>query len=494
MSVRVRFAPSPTGYLHVGGARTALFNWLFARHHGGVFVLRIEDTDQARYQADALEEIFTSLTWLNLDWDEGPDKGGNYGPYTQSQRLKLYLDHAQDLLDRGLAYRCFCTPERLANLREQQQKAKMQQGSGYDRHCRNLSQEEVEAAIREGKPAVVRLKIPDNRHIVFKDLIRGDIEYDSNLLDDIVLLKSDGFPTYHLANVIDDHHMGITHILRGDEWIASTPRHVLLYEAFGWQPPQFAHMPVILSPGGGKLSKRKGAASVMDYQNGGFLPEALFNFLALLGWAPGDDREIMAREEMVAAFSLAKVSAKASVFDEQKLEWMNGQYIRQKSSEALLPEVEEEWRRLGYLTGSSPVEESFKLRVVDLLKERSKRIKDLAESARYFFQDPQEYEEKAARKQFKPETATRMKALIEGLGRLDPFTRETLEDLYRTMAEDMEISAGKLIHPTRLAVSGVSFGPGLFELLETLGKEKVLRRMKRAVAWISNLHGPGETT
>jgi glutamyl-tRNA synthetase len=265
----------------VGGARTALFNYLFARRHKGVFILRIEDTDRSRFQEGALEEIYTSLEWLGLDWDEGPEKGGGFGPYIQSERTGLYREYADKLLAEGKAYRCFCTPERLAHVRLEREKAKMP--TGYDRHCRELPAAERQSMLDAGVPCTVRLKIPGNRKVAFNDLIRGSIEYDADILDDLVLLKSDGFPTYHLANVVDDHCMEISHVLRGDEWIASTPRHILIYEALGWQPPQFAHMPVILSPDGGKLSKRKGAASVLDYKRSGFLPEALFNFLAFLG-------------------------------------------------------------------------------------------------------------------------------------------------------------------------------------------------------------------
>ena len=295
--IRVRFAPSPTGYLHVGGARSALFNYLFARRHGGVFILRIEDTDRGRYVEGAVEEIVASLRWLGLDWDEGPDIGGPVGPYAQSERTQLYREHARRLIEGGNAYRCFCTAERLTALREEQEKNKLP--LGYDRKCRDLPRADIERLLAGNAPHVIRLKIPAGRTITFTDEIRGSIEYQSDVLDDIVLIKSDGFPTYHMANVVDDHLMGITQVLRGDEWIASTPRHVLLYEAFGWTPPVFAHLPVILAPDGKKLSKRKGAASVMDYKRAGYLPEALFNFLALLGWSPGegDNREKMSKRE-----------------------------------------------------------------------------------------------------------------------------------------------------------------------------------------------------
>jgi len=480
----VRFAPSPTGYLHVGGARTALFNFLFARHHRGTFILRIEDTDQKRFQPEALAEIFTSLKWLGLQWDEGPEAGGERGPYFQSQRTDIYRRHAEQLLTEGKAYRCFCSEERLGRMRDEQEKAKMAQGSGYDRHCRFLTPAETAARLATGTPHVVRLKVPDDRDVAFNDMIRGAITYQSAQLDDLVLLKSDGFPTYHLANVVDDHLMGITHVLRGDEWIASTPKHILIYEAFGWTPPLFAHMPVILAADGGKLSKRRGAASVLDYQRNGILPQALLNFLALLGWAPGGDREIMAREELIAAFSLERVNAKSAVFDETKLEWMNGHYLQQLSNDALLPEVMAIWENSGLrLTGGRDA--AYAKKVIALFKERSKKISEIAEKARYFFCDPGEFEGQAARKYFKAETATLLKNLSARLAGLDPFDRDTLENLYQRLAEEMALSTGKLIHPTRLAVSGVSFGPGLYEMLELLGRETVLRRLQAAADWIA---------
>ncbi len=276
--VRVRFAPSPTGYLHVGGARTALFNYLFAKKMGGKFLLRIEDTDQNRYHEGALDEIFTSLKWMGLNWDEGPEVGGDCGPYFQSERLELYSKYADELLEKGLAYRCFCTSERLTALREEQEKGGKPQASGYDRHCRDLTAEEVQAKIDAGEPSVIRLRIPDSETITFNDAIRGDISFESDTLDDFVLLKTDGFPTYHLANVIDDHFMKISHVLRGDEWITSAPKHELLYRSFGWNPPVWAHLPVILSETGGKLSKRKGAASVMDYYREGSSTRAVFPY------------------------------------------------------------------------------------------------------------------------------------------------------------------------------------------------------------------------
>lgn len=492
MSVRVRFAPSPTGYLHVGGARTALFNYLFARHHGGTFILRIEDTDRTRYQEDACREIYESLEWMGLVWDEGPGRGGQFGPYVQSERTALYREAADRLLESGHAYRCFCSAERLQQLREEQEKAKVGKVMGYDRYCRCLSAADVEEKTAQGMPSVVRLKIPLGETLVVHDAIRGEISYRTDDLDDLVLLKSDGFPTYHLANVVDDHAMQISHVLRGDEWIVSTPRHVLLYQALGWEPPVFAHLPVILSPQGGKLSKRKGAASVMDYKRDGVLPEALFNFLALLGWSPGDDREKMSREDLEGAFSLKKVSPKASVFDERKLEWMNGLYLQERSVESIYDDIVARWNEKGWLDQSS-ADESYLRKIVGLLKDRSKRLTELADNSGYFFHDPQEYDPKAVKKHFKGEALQVLRDLSERLAATDNFTIESTEDVYRAYAEETGHSGGKLIHPTRLAVSGVSFGPGLFELLEALGKETVVRRLNKAIEWLSSCDNQSET-
>lgn len=478
--VRVRFAPSPTGYLHVGGARSALFNYLFAKKMGGTFILRIEDTDRTRFVEGALEEIFESLRWLGITWDEGPRVGGNFGPYTQSERLAIYQQYAQQLLSSGHAYRCFCTAERLTEMRATQEREKTQQG--YDRRCRHLSKEEVDALVQQGQPSVLRFKIPAGRTVTFEDQIRGAIAYKSDLLDDLVLLKTDGFPTYHLANVIDDHLMEISHVLRGDEWITSTPRHVLIYEAFGWTPPLFAHLPIILSAQGGKLSKRKGAASVLDYKNSGFLPEALFNFLALLGWSPGEDREKMTRQEMTRLFSLDQVSPKSAVFDETKLEWMNGLYLTEQPAELLATICAPLFRERGW-----ECDVPYMHAVLGLLQSRSKRLTDLVETAMYFFVDPSTYEEKAARKHFTPESIGLLLSLKVLLQAQDDFLASPLEALFRTHAEQQEVSVSQLIHPVRLAVSGVSVGPGLFELLTVLGKETVIRRLDSAVAYIQNM-------
>ncbi|HOX53323.1 MAG TPA: glutamate--tRNA ligase, partial [Fibrobacteria bacterium] len=412
MTVRVRFAPSPTGYLHVGGARSALFNWLFARKMGGKFLLRIEDTDQTRYNETALHDLIRDLKWMGLNWDEGPEVGGPHEPYYQSRRLDLYKRYSDELIAKGAAYRCFCTSERLDALRARQEANKMP--PGYDRHCRDLDPKESQARADAGEAHVVRLRSPLSGKTVFRDLIRGEIEYQNHVLDDLVLLKTDGFPTYHLANVVDDHEMQISHVLRGDEWIPSTPRHVLLYQAFGWTPPVFCHLPVILAPGGGKLSKRKGAASVGDYREKGYLPHALFNFLALLGWSPGDEREKMTIQELVDSFSLERIMPKSAAFDETKLEWLNGQYLIETPVDDLLDEVRRLLEQRGFAAELDAQPQMLR-RHVALLKDRSKRIDEIVDTGLYFWRDPESYDEKAVAKYWKPETPQRLRELVAKL-------------------------------------------------------------------------------
>ncbi len=478
--VRVRFAPSPTGYLHVGGARTAIFNWLFARAKGGDFILRIEDTDQTRYDEKAFHSLIEDLKWLGLSWDEGPEVGGPHAPYFQSQRLPLYQEAARRLMDEGNAYPCFCTSERLDELREQQKKNNLP--SSYDRRCRNIPADAAKERVAAGENYTVRLKTPFHGATRFQDFVRGTIETQNRVLDDLVLLKTDKFPTYHLANVVDDHVMEISHVLRGDEWIPSTPRHILIYQALGYEPPVFVHLPIILAEGGGKLSKRKGAASVGDYRELGYLPETLVNFLSLLGWSPGDDLEFMERETLVEKFTLERVNPKSAVFDEKKLEWLNGQYFLQRSPEDLLPLVKERWLSAGLEL--SRFSDAYILTAVSLLKDRSKRLPDFVDFGRYFFEEPKEYEEKAARKHFVPGAEARLDTLAAAIEKLDPFSIENLEGLYRDLSEKLQIKTAELIHPTRLALSGIPFGPGLFELMAALGRETVLKRLLAAANYM----------
>jgi len=473
--IRVRFAPSPTGLLHIGGARTALFNWLFARKNNGTFILRIEDTDRARFSPEAVDDLIASLKWLGLDWDEGIEKSGKFGPYVQSERVALYQEYAEKLISEGKAYKCYCTAERLKTMREERQK---EGKSGYDRKCRNLSDAERAELEKNNETFVVRFAMPIDGATKFSDAIRGDIVYPNGGQDDFVILKSDGFPTYHLANVVDDHLMEISHVLRGEEWIPSTPKHICLYESFGWQPPVFAHLPVILAPGGGKLSKRHGAAAVAEYRELGYLPEALVNFLALLGGSVSSDNEVVPLQQLIDDFELKKVSMNGAQFDSEKLDWMNGVYIRDISLDELIKRVKPILESAN-LIDESTSEEKIKI-VVGLLQPRMKRLTEIVNSSRYFFSDEIEYEEKPVRKFVaKPDVKQNLIELREKIAEIsdDNFTPEFLEKIVADYLEKSEQPMKKVVHPLRVAVTGRSASPGIFETLVAVGKEKVLKRI-----------------
>lgn len=476
---RVRFAPSPTGYLHLGGARTALYNWLFARKTGGIFILRIEDTDRARLVPDSVEDITESLAWLGIPPDEGP--------YYQSERREIYIQRAWELVERGAAYPCFCSPERLERVREERRRAGLK--VGYDRACRNLSPEEVSERMSERLPHVIRLKVPLSGQTSFNDFLRGRITYANQELEDIVLLKSDGWPTYHLANVVDDHDMGITHIMRADEWLPSVPYHIIMYEAFGWEPPVFVHLPVILSPDGkGKMSKRAGAFAVRDVRAEGYLPEAVVNYLALLGWSPGDDREIMSLEEMAEAFSLERLSVRGAVFSYDKLLWMNGEYIRAASDERIFQ------LSLPFFAERGHTDTQTIRRIIPLFKDRVRTLRELPEISRYFFAEPESYDEAGVKKHFSgPDTPESLRRLAERLASLRAWEPTDIEMALRSLADEMGVPAAKLIHPARLALSGMTFGPGLFDMMSALGRETCLARLRRAADWIEkNLKEAGK--
>lgn len=476
--VRVRFAPSPTGYLHVGGARTAIYNYFFAKATGGTFYLRIEDTDRKRYNEEALKDLLRDLKWLGLQWDEGPGIEKDCGPYFQSERLDIYHREIQKLLDSGDAYYCFCTEERLQQVRAEQEKNGVSV-TGYDRHCRNISREEAEARIAAGEKAVIRLKVPEQGITAFDDKIRGHIEYQNELLDDLVLIKRDKFPTYHFASVVDDHLMGTTHVLRGDEWISSTPKHMLLYKAFGWEPPVWCHLPVILAEGGGKLSKRKGAASVGDFRDLGYLPDTLVNYLALLGWNPGDDREVMSIKEMVDCFTLERISPKAVAFDEKKLQWMNGQHIHLCEDSCLVNILKEGLNKLD-IDYSSSSEERL-LEIVKLLKPRARFLQDLAQMGVYFFKAPDSFDEKGKRKQWGEGSRAIASAVLEAMRSIETFTTPNIEKAFNDLTVSRQCKLGELVGAVRLAVSGVTAGPGLWELFEVVGQEEVVKRIESAL-------------
>lgn len=487
--VRVRYAPSPTGSPHVGNIRTALFNYLMARRHNGTFVVRIEDTDKAREVPGAVEEILESLRWLGIRWDEGPEVGGEYGPYFQSERLELYHAVIQKLLNSGAAYRCYCTPQELEEMREFQRINKLP--TGYDRRCRFRKPEELEALAAEGRPSVVRLAMPLEGEIEFEDAVRGRVSVEAKLVDDQVLLKADGFPTYHLANVVDDHEQRITHVIRGDEWISSTPKHIVLYQSLGWTPPVFAHAPIIKGPDGAKLSKRHGDTRCLDYRDKGYLPAAVVNFIALIGWSPGDEREKMSLQEMAEAFSIDRIQPNPGVFDITKLQWMNGLYIRELTPEELYDTVkqfhfttqDEEYRTssaaktLGAALESETRE--YVTKALTLEQERVRLLSEFAAAAEFFFLEEPPIDEDGYRKWL---TQEYVPALLDAvLERIDGArTTEEMERIVNECVEQVGLQKrAEAIHPLRVALTGRTKGPGLFELMAALGTERITKRIQR---------------
>jgi glutamyl-tRNA synthetase len=474
--IRVRFAPSPTGYLHVGGLRTALYNYLFARNTGGKFILRIEDTDRNRYVEGAVENLISTLKWAGLDFDEGPGKEGRYGPYIQSERLDIYKQSVTRLIEKKKAYYCFCSSERLSRLREEQQKNNQQ--TMYDKHCLTLSAEDIKNNLDSGIPYVIRMNVGTGEIVTVNDLIRGTVEFNSSTIDDQVLLKSDGYPTYHLANVIDDHMMDISHVIRGEEWLPSTPKHVLLYKAFDWEIPAFAHLPLLLNPDKTKLSKRQGDVAVEDYRNKGYLNDALVNFVLLLGWNPGDEREFFYLDEMVKSFSLDQVNKSGAVFNIEKLNWLNAEHLRKKNNEEILPFLKNELIKIG-LTGT--FEDSYLVKVIEVMRERVAFVKEIPEKGSYFFRDPSEYEEEPVKKRWNAEARQNLEKLRNSFADLTEESKESFQDKLKKTAEDNGTSAGKFIHPLRLAISGVGGGPGVYDIAAIIGKEKTLQRIDTAL-------------
>ncbi len=478
--VRVRFAPSPTGFPHVGNIRTALFNWLFARRYGGIFILRIEDTDTARSVEGAVESIQDGLRWLGLDWDEGP--------VFQSERLQLYRDGAEALVRSGRAYHCFCSPERLQAVREEQTRNHLP--PRYDGHCRELSAAEVERRLAAGETAVVRFKTPLSGETGVRDLIRGEVVFSNANLNDYVLMKSDGYPTYHLANVVDDHDMGITHVMRADEWISSTPLHVMLYDSFGWEPPQFAHLPMILGPDKAKLSKRHGATTISEYRDQGYLPEAMVNFLALLGWSLDDKTDLLSREELVANFSLERIGKTAAVFNKPKLDWMNGVYIR-----ALSP-GEFARRALPYLERDLPADIGRPLNidyvasVARLVQERAKKLDELADLCEFFFRNELSYP--CEDLLVKGMEAALAREILNRVSLVVPTEQDwsavSLEEAVRPLSDDMGVSTKQLFGTLRVAMTGRTAAPPLFETMEVLGRERCMSRLAHAVQLVERQH------
>ena len=468
-SIRVRFAPSPTGSLHLGGARTALFNYLFAKHKHGQFLLRIEDTDIQRSDESLTQVILRSLDWLGLHWDEEI--------VYQSGHMKIHQALCETLLESGHVYPCFCSSELLKAKRDAAQKTKSD--TKYDRTCLNLAQSEIDSKINKGEPFALRFHVPEGE-TQFTDQIRGKIRVQHSEIEDFIIRRSDGTPTYQIAVVSDDHAMKISHIIRGDDHLSNTPKQILLYQALGWPVPQFGHVPMILGHDKKRLSKRHGATSVEAYRETGILPEALVNYLALLGWNPGDDREIMDVEELIKDFSIERISKKSAVFDEQKLEWMNGAYISKMPESDLIKQVHGIFLEKGWIKEEAE-KPDYVTAVAGLLRDRVKRITDFSDIADYFFIDPDAYEEKAVKKHWKNETIDLMQIVYKELSALSTWEESSLETLIRSIAENMEIGAGKLIHPIRLAITGKGSSPGLFEVMVLLGREPVMKRIAAAI-------------
>ena len=477
---RVRFAPSPTGYLHVGGARTALFNWLFARRMGGVFVLRIEDTDMERSSTDMVTGILDGLSWLGLDWDEGPGVGGPHAPYFQSERLDLYRAAAAELVAAGRAYYDFGGPSKRGDAAAEEDGTYERR---YDRDaCLAVPADEVARRVAAGEPYAIRFLVPPGE-TVFADQVHGDVRFDNAHIEDFVVLRSDGYPTYHLSVVVDDIAMAMTHVVRGDDHISNTPKQVLLYQAFGKPVPQFAHVPLIMGADKKRLSKRHGATSVMEYERQGYVPEAMVNFLALLGWSPGQDLELLTKDELVSHFSLDGISTGNAVFNTEKLDWFNHQYLLKRSDDDLITLLTPWFERAGLwhadLAGSR---RGWFLEVLTLLRPRAKRLGEFVDGARPFLTAPDSYDPEGAAKHLSaPDIGAHLTALREAFAGLEPFTEAPLEQTLRAVAEQRGLKAGVLIHATRLAMTGRTVSPGLFEMLRLLGRDEVVARLEQVI-------------
>ena len=485
---RVRFAPSPTGYLHVGGARTALFNWLFARRLGGTFILRIEDTDAERSSDEMVAGILESMQWLGLRWDEGPIVGGPHAPYFQSQRFARHRELASELVRNGRAYKCYCSQELLKDKREAAERA----GGGwkYDRTCLALGADEQARLEASGVQPAIRFKVPDGK-TSYTDHVRGRIEFDHQQIEDFVVLRSNGLPIYHLSVVADDIDMGITHVIRGDDHISNTPKHILLWQALGRTPPEFAHVPLILGTDKKKLSKRHGMTSVTEYERIGYLPDAMVNFLGLLGWSPGGNRELMSREDMIAAFSLDGISGGAAVFDPEKLDWVNSQYLAELSPVELVERVKPLLHTAGLWDDVHDAEgrREWLQRVLRLVLPRVKRLPEFVDQARPFLTAAVDYDPEAVRKHLgTPDLADHVAALVEALDRdAGPFGEMEIERVLRGVADTRGIKAAALIHAARIAAVGKAVSPGIFEVLALLGKPLTLSRLRDLVRLLRTL-------
>lgn len=462
--VRVRFAPSPTGHLHIGGARTALFNWLFARHHNGTFILRIEDTDTTRSTEEYIEAIIEGMRWLKLDWDEGP--------YRQTSRFDIYRTYVERLLREGKAYRCYCTPEELER-RRQQALAEGKQPR-YDGRCRKITEPVT------NRPFAVRFMMPQEGQTVVNDLIKGVVEFDNSQLEDLIIMRSDGTPTYNFVVVVDDIDMKITHIIRGDDHLNNTPKQIHIYKAFGWEPPQFGHLPMILGADKTRLSKRHGATSVMAYKDMGYMPDALVNYLVRLGWSYGD-QEVFTREELIRYFSLENIGKSAAVFNPEKLLWLNSQYIIKEDSKNLAEMVIPFLIKEGIISERQQIDIDWLSKAVNSLKERSRTLVELANSLRYYILEYVEIDPKAKEKFLKPDNIKHLSELKELLSSLSDFTAAEIEKIFHAFAEKHGLKLGSIAQPVRVAITGGTASPGLFEVLEIVGKEKVIKRLSKVI-------------
>lgn len=475
--VRVRFAPSPTGYLHLGSLRSALYNYLYARKTNGKVILRIEDTDRERFVEDAIEKMISTFQRVNIEFDESPVHGGEFGPYIQSERVELYRQHAQQLIDNGHAYYCFCSKEDLDEMRQEQAAAdKLQK---YDKRCLKLSPEEVQRRLAAGEPHVIRLNVPSGKTITFEDSIHGTTSFSTDVIDDQILLKSDGFPTYHLAVVVDDHHMQITQVLRADEWIPSTPKHILLYEAFGWEPPRFGHIPLLVNINGKKLSKRDGDVSVEDYLDKGYLPVALINYLALLGWNPGSDEEFFTLDELEKVFTLERVNDSPGVFDVEKLNWINGKYIRSKTVTELIELLAPYLLKAGF---SIPEDEERFAWMIESVYQDLEYLAQITEKLEVFYQDTFEVTDSDSLELLQLDSSKSLfTILIDKFSEIEKITPENFQPLLKAAGKEAGVKGKFLFMPTRLAVSGEKHGPDLKLLVCGLGKDKVIEYLKRWV-------------
>ncbi len=484
MSVRVRFAPSPTGYVHIGGLRTALYNYLFAKKHGGTYLLRIEDTDRTRLVEGAVEGMIEAMEWSGVVHEEGPIlkdgkivEIGDFGPYVQSERNHIYREHVQKLLDSGHAYHCFCSKERLDKVREEQKAAG--KTPKYDGFCRGITQEEAKKRIDNGEDYVIRLKMPEHTDITFDDMIRGTVTVNTDEIDDQVLIKTDGFPTYHLAVIVDDHHMGITHVVRGEEWLISTPKHIYTYEAFGWEAPKFVHLPVILNTNKKKLSKRQGDVAVEDFRKKGYLAEALINYVALVGWSPEDNQEIFSMDELIEKFSFERVSKSGGVFDIEKLNWVNNHYIKTKDLDFIVESCKPYVIEAGLMSEDELKQQSeWFYKIVELMRERFDTLMDITKYLPLFMGEDVNIEDDEARELISAEHVPQMLSLLaQKIDGLECMDAQSLKKAVKEVQKETGIKGKNLFMPIRIAVTGELHGPDLNEIMSIIGKDTVLKRL-----------------